>query len=298
MNRQSAVSAKASATSPAASNADVFMDDIRPLMTLTKSDDKPYGWANNTGGGDFLMWVDRAGDYQGFCQTRTDYISYGPCLTHAAYIEKTLGGEIACRMDVSIARSDDYLRAFHHIHYEIKRPLSWRRLAFYQLGADFYNETPAYRVAIGNAAGMTREWETPRGKDRYDRQSIPLEGAQPWVGIHGVNRDVMKPGQALASRGLIVRAWDAVLGGRRGLRHAEYFNLRHRMGNGQLQDGGGTFAARRSDGFAAWRLCGCRDRTARLPRRCRDVLWLKRRFSCRFVDRCRHLETGLSRGDG
>jgi hypothetical protein len=89
------------------------IDDIRPFMTLPNSETKPYGWAGNGGGGDFLAWIDAAGRYQGFRATRCDYRAYGPCLTDVAYVEEPQKGEITSRVNVSMARSDDYLRAFH-----------------------------------------------------------------------------------------------------------------------------------------------------------------------------------------
>ncbi len=190
------------------------IDDIRPLMTLMAPDAKPYSWAGNCGGGDFLAWIDEGGRYQGFRATRSDYRAYGPCLTDVTYVEETLGGEIASRVNVSIARSDDYLRAFHHLRYEVRQPVKWRRLAFYQLGADFYNDTPARHVAVGNTDGLREEWPPIQGRDVYDRCSVPLTGDAPWISIHGVGHAAVNPGGALASRGLIVRSWQAVLGGK------------------------------------------------------------------------------------
>ena len=35
-------------------------------MTLPSPDAKPYGWAGNCGGGDFLMWIDDASRYRAF----------------------------------------------------------------------------------------------------------------------------------------------------------------------------------------------------------------------------------------
>jgi len=190
------------------------IDDIRPLMTMPGDDAKPYGWAGNGGGGDFLVWFDEAGRYQGFRGTRCDYHAYGPCLTDVRYAEETLGGEIESRVRVSIPRSDDYLRAFHHLRYDVRQPVKWQRLAFYQLGADYYNDTPARRVAIGNVDGMREEWEPIRGNDVYDRRGVALAGEQPWVSIHGIERAAVGKGGAFASRGLIVRSWKAVLGGK------------------------------------------------------------------------------------
>jgi len=160
------------------------------------------------------MWINSEGNYQGFRATRTDYRAYGPCLTDVGYVEETIGGEILSRVNVSIGRTDDYLRTFHHLRYDVRKPVQWQRLAFYQLGADFYNDTPARRVAIGNAAGLLDEWEPNRAKEIYDRRNVALVGDEPWVSIHGVERSAMNKGGAIASRGLIVRSWKAVLGGK------------------------------------------------------------------------------------
>ena len=191
-----------------------FIDDVRPLMTLPEAGAKPYGWAENAGGGDFLVWIDPQGRYRSLRRTRTDYRAQGPCLTDVIYAEESAGGEIAAQMEVSIPQSDDYLRAFHRVRYDVRQTLRWRRLAFYQLGADYYNSTPARRVAVGDAHGMHEEWEPrraggnlrPAGRCTFRR---PALGVDSRAGTHGVGK-----GAAAASRGLIVRSWRAVLGGR------------------------------------------------------------------------------------
>ena len=200
-----------------------FIDDVRPLLAHGKSA-KPWGWAENCGGGDFLMWQDAQERYQPMRATRTDYRAYGPCLTDAGYIEESCGGELAARMDVKVPRSDDHLRTFFHLRYDVRRPMQWRRLAFFQLGSDFYNDDPSRRVGIGDENGLHEEWEPQRANDVYDRIAVPMTGAQPWLSIHGLERETLRPGQAAASRGLIVRSWRAVLGGRPAMRpHASFF---------------------------------------------------------------------------
>jgi len=191
-----------------------FIDDIRPLMTLPVAGAKPWGWAENCGGGDFLVWLDERGDYRGFRATRADYRSQGPCRTDVRYLEQTTGGEIVAHMDLSLARSDDYLRAFHRLEYHVCLPVKWQRLAFFQLGADFYNATPSRRVAVGDIQGLRDEWTPPRAQGAFDRQAVPLTGAQPWVSIHGLDRAALEKGDAAASRGLVIRSWRARLGGK------------------------------------------------------------------------------------
>ena len=208
------------------------IDDIRPLMTLPSPDAKTYGWAGNCGGGDFLMWIDDTGCYQGFHATRCDYRAYGPCLTDVSYVEETSGGEIASRVQVSIARSDDYERAFHHLRYDVRQPVKWQRLAFYQMGADYYNDSPARSVAVGSLKGLAEEWQPTRAKDVYDRRGVALAGEQPWISIHGLERSAVSQGGAVASRGLIVRSWKATLGGKSCPQpHASFLATEYGKGN-------------------------------------------------------------------
>jgi hypothetical protein len=190
-----------------------FITDVRPLMTLGR-DGGPWSWAENCGGGDFLIWIGADGQYRGFRGTRAAYRAQGPCLTDVGYVEETADGAIGARMDVAVARSDDYLRAFHHVRYDVRRPVRWQRLAFFQMGADFYNDTPSRRVAVGDATGLREEWTPAMGKDVYDRRAVPLTGNAPWVSAHGLERESLRKGAAAASRGLIVRSWKARLGGR------------------------------------------------------------------------------------
>jgi hypothetical protein len=192
-----------------------FLDDLRPLFALAQPGIKPYSWAGNCGGGDFLMWIDSLGTYQGFRATQTNYRAYGPCLTNVEYAEQTRGGEMTARMSVSLERSDDYVRVFQHMHYEVKKPMTWQRLAFYQVGADYYNDIPARLIAIGNSGGLCEEWAPPTGSNVYQHRSIPLRGCNPWISIHGTESAKITPGHAAASRGLIVRSWNAVLEGRK-----------------------------------------------------------------------------------
>jgi hypothetical protein len=201
-----------------------FITDVRPLMTLPcEPDAKRWGWSENCGGGDFLMWKDAQGRYQEMKGTRTDYRANGPCLTDVSYSEESSGGEIAARMDVSVPAANDHVRTFFRLRYDVRRPVSWQRLAFFQLGADYYNEVPASRVAIGDVTGLREEWEPRLAKDKYDRVALPLSGEGAWVSVHGVERPALKKGQAAATRGLIVRSSRAVLGGRPAELHAAVF---------------------------------------------------------------------------
>lgn len=198
-----------------------MIDDVRPLMVwgMTDGDEKKkWGWTHNVGGGDFLVYFDAAGQKQFLTRMKTAYLSHGPNLTEAIYSGVTADGKMSATFTVSSPRGDDLNRAFHRIRYDVHEPTPFSRLAFYQVGADGYNDHDFEKLARGNRNGLIEEWTFPKGGKRYDSRSIPCEGEGPWwFSLHvGARADFphVRRGGAWANRGLIVRAWKARLGGK------------------------------------------------------------------------------------
>jgi len=188
-----------------------FITDVRPLMVFGK-DRKKWEWTGNVGGGDFLVYFDGDGKYVPMIKTRGRYYSYGPNLTKVSYDEISQDESIKASYTVGIARVDDYVRVFQNIRYDILKGVEFSRLAFCQMPSDYYNDLKYGKTAIGNVDGMIFEWPVGTGSWKYDRQSVPMAGRQPWVSLHAVVADEEV---TQATRGLIVRKWDAVLGSKR-----------------------------------------------------------------------------------
>lgn len=192
-----------------------FIDDVRPLMVSSMSGGKPRGWTNNVGGGDFLVYFDEQGQRQYLSGARTAYLAHGPNLTHARYAATTADGAIAACIDVSSPRCDDVNRAFHRFRYDVLKETPFTRLAFYQLGADRYNDHTFGALARGNEAGLTEQWTPAKGTLKYERQGIPCPGAAPWFALtEGRPRKPLTDQSAWADRGLVIRTWRARLGGK------------------------------------------------------------------------------------
>jgi hypothetical protein len=185
-----------------------FITDVRPLM-VAGDDGKKWGWTGNVGGGDFLVCFDAAGKYVPMIKTRSRYYSYGPNLTKVSYDEISQDESIKASYTVGIARTDDYVRVFQNIRYDVLKDVEFSRLAFCQMPSDYYNDMKYRKIAIGNVGGMILEWPVRTGSWKYDRQSMPMPGRQPWVSLHDV---LSEEKVTQAARGLIVRKWDAVLG--------------------------------------------------------------------------------------
>jgi hypothetical protein len=82
------------------------------------------------------------------------------------------------------------------------------------VGADTYSDTRERKMALGNEDGLVSEWETQFGGGEYRTQRRECTGRVPWISLHeAVSRDASKSG-AWANRGIVIRQWDARLGGR------------------------------------------------------------------------------------
>ena len=192
-----------------------MIDDVRPLMVWGMDQARAkWSWTNNVGGGDFLVYEDAAGRRQPLTRVRALYASPGPNLTDVTYAGVSADGHIAARLTAMTPRSDDINRAVHRLRYDVLARTPFTRLAFYQLGADHYNDNQFTTLARGNAAGLIEEWPPPRGGLRYSRTGLACEGQAPWFSLHGaINTD--RKGGAWPNRGLVVRSWKARLGGLR-----------------------------------------------------------------------------------
>ncbi|MCR4413298.1 MAG: hypothetical protein NUV77_12840, partial [Thermoguttaceae bacterium] len=194
-----------------------MIDDIRPLMVWGMNQKQvKWTWTNNVGGGDFLVYFDAQGQKQYLSRMRTAYTAQCPNLTEVTYAGQSPDGNLAARITVSTPAVDDYNRAFHRVRYDVLRKTAFRRLAFYQLGADQYNDAPVRLLARGNAAGLVESWEPGPDLRRdagYVRTAIACEGRTPWFSLHHARRHDDKGG-AWANRGLVLRRWNARLAGR------------------------------------------------------------------------------------
>ncbi len=192
-----------------------IIDDVRPLMVRGKSG-REWSWSNNVGGGDFLVYDDESGKRQPLVRMKTAFLRYCPVLTEVVYAGVSADNAIEARITVSTPRANDFPRHFHSMRYDVKQKLQFKRLAFYQIAADRYNENWFSRIARGSAdAGLAEEWEITRASGKYDRVGIAASGSSPWFSFHGVDPVEKEPvSNGGAARGLILRGWEARLGGR------------------------------------------------------------------------------------
>jgi hypothetical protein len=190
-----------------------LLADLRPLYQRGFAKDERWAWTPNVGGGDTMVRLDAGGRYVPFKRNVSRFASHGPNLAHLVYDEIAVDNAVRSHVEVFLPRTDDCVRVFLRVRHEVLKAAAFSRLALFQLGADFYNETDAPLIAWGNAGGLVGEQRPPLKNGEPLGPTWTAQGDQPWLSLHGEERaDRHDAGQA--SRGLIVREWNAVLGGR------------------------------------------------------------------------------------
>lgn len=188
--------------------------DVRPLMVSSMSNDGQWGWTHNVGGGDFFRFFDPAGQRVPHTAMRTAYERHGPCLTEVTYAGR-IGPALEHHETVSLTRSDDLVRGTYRLRLDVREAVDFSRFVLFQIGADTYSYTSEQKMALGNKAGLIREWTTTPGGEVYRTAPVAATGIVPWISLHEAipSRDPDQKG-AWANRGIVIRSWKAKLGGR------------------------------------------------------------------------------------
>ncbi len=187
--------------------------DVRPVMVRSMGNKEQWGWTNNVGGGDWFRLFQPGGDRLPHSAMQTTYHRQGPGLTEVTYAGN-LGEGIEHSATVSLARTDDLVRGVYRVRMRVEKATDVSRFVIFQIGADNYSSTPERKMAIGNETGLLKEWDTQWGGDTYRTPPIAATGQIPWISLHEVDPQSEEIVGALANRGIVVREWNAQLGGK------------------------------------------------------------------------------------
>jgi hypothetical protein len=199
---------------PDQAQAQCALLDVRPVMVRSMHQDGEWFWTHNVGGGDFFRLFDPAGTRVFPQRMRTAYLRQGPVLTEVVYAGHTGAGQIEHRATVSLYRSDDIVRGVYRLRLEAKAAVEFSRFVIFQIGADTYSYTGERRMALGNETGLTREWATQWGGSAYKTEPMECAGRAPWISLHEAVARAPNNVGAWANRGIVLRAWQARLGGK------------------------------------------------------------------------------------
>lgn len=93
-------------------------------MRVNRFDGK---WKENVGGGDFLNYFDEGGAFVYQKSLDPLILSSGPCLSNASYEGITVDDAIKTKIHTSGGRTDDFVRVFFHIRYDVLKAIEFSR---------------------------------------------------------------------------------------------------------------------------------------------------------------------------
>jgi len=194
--------------------ADCTITDVRPLMVTPMNGNGKWSWTHNVGGGDFFRLFDEEGERIPHGAMRATYHRYGPCLTEVTY-SGVIGENIRHSETLSLGRTDDIVRGIYRIRLDVDQAQPFSRFAIFQVGADTYNFTREPKFALGDADGLINEWSTTPGGNVYRTEPFEANGENSWISMHEARRrSETKEAGAWANRGIVIREWNARLGGK------------------------------------------------------------------------------------
>ena len=213
---------------PETAHGRAFIDDIRPLNVDSMGG--KYGWTSCNGGGNFLFYnVNYNANIMLFKQVRTQFKKQGPNLTEVIYRGITRDGKVEFEITANLPRTNDMARAYHTFKYTFLDDVTFDRMAFYQFGADDYNDNVWKTMAVGNDDGpasfkiddesFSGEFALPLSStERYygkedKMQRIDIGGEGLWFAFMGAERQPHKSGPD-SNRALNVISYNAVLNGK------------------------------------------------------------------------------------
>ncbi|MDQ8183290.1 carbohydrate-binding protein [Pelagicoccus sp. SDUM812005] len=161
--------------------AGAFMADVRPNFTTSRNNGE-YGWTENTGGGDFLVYYDNANTFRWAKKLKTCYLWAGPLLTNVLYSGTTDDDKIKFTYQARSVGTTDYHRRFHKYKYEfLQDVINPTRLTYFSMATDYYIGPEFTTYYRGNNSGLLSSYTADPGGNEY--VDTPLLFDSRWLSI-------------------------------------------------------------------------------------------------------------------
>lgn len=162
-----------------------LIDDTRPFgMSTVAGSYMQYHWTDNIGGADFLWYYSLDENQQlkegRIINQKVNYRSQGPNMSDVVYLGRTADGCLDAFINIRMGRTDDIIRCYYTITYQVVKDLTFSELALFKLGAEKYADTQFSQVAYGNDQEILREG----GNVFVATEVQETEGNNPWFMIY------------------------------------------------------------------------------------------------------------------
>lgn len=211
---------------PLGSHTQATITDIRPKLFDGR-------WKENIGGGNFLPNLftkveGGSGALEYIKELDGQIYTSGPCLSNASYSGRTRDDSLKARVEISGARTDDFVRLFFRTRLDFTEDVDVARLTIFQIGSETYNYNANYDYIMTGASGVNStnvSRSCSGGTSRsfsnmynsYDGNWVrtPVSGFAPWWFAFGPNLTPMSEDSDMlvGDRGIIVRQYQSRIAG-------------------------------------------------------------------------------------
>ena len=183
-----------------------------------------YEWANGDGGSDFLVYYPKGKGvsyywYREFINAlKIDYENYAPNVSRITFSGYSADRKIKAELGLTLTRVDDIAKMLYDFEYTFLEDVEYDRLAFFQLGADNYNDNGYTKLAYGNGDGLILETDMPSaggyvGYHKDMEQQVEITGGNVWVSMHGYKQLAGRTG-AWPNKAMAIREYKADINGK------------------------------------------------------------------------------------
>lgn len=180
---------------------------------------KKYTWTPGPGGSDYFVYYDQNNQKQHLVNIKVEYNSYAPNIAKFTLNGYTLDGKAKAELTFTLGRTDDVNKVLQHFKYTVLEDINYTRLAFYQCGADNYNDSQFRINYYGDYSGLqgritldSEDNSQQLGYFNRRYQNIKIEKAGFWLSQN--NNGALENGKYTGiSRAMVLREYSAKING-------------------------------------------------------------------------------------
>lgn len=179
-----------------------MLTDIRPLFQPGMGSGSPYSWTSNIGGGDVGLIHDAEGRYIPWKDERVEYRAIGPIWSEVTVRETLANDAASLSTTIMLPRTDDMVRVYFALEFEVHADLPYSRFALFQFGTDYY----------ASARTLAVHWSEGTSTPEDGQDAIPWTSDNPWVWLES-STEAPNERTGFGQRGLILRKFSGTVGG-------------------------------------------------------------------------------------
>lgn len=203
--------------SPDGNVGSAIITDVRTVYT--DGPNKPFSWGGNVGGGDFIYLTDDNNNRMHHENIRVERKRYAPNLAEMVYSGDIADGALSFEYSTMLGRTDDMIKGYYTIKVKANKDIKFNQIAFFQTGAYRYHMGISNKISYGTKNGLVKTWDAKNDSPlmEYVGSPIKADANSSWIALtdtHFNPNNLNLIGKLTACKGVIVRDWNARIGGK------------------------------------------------------------------------------------